>query len=605
MKASIGLHASTHKSGGTDAIKLDELAAPTDISTLNASTSAHGLLKKLDNNVNHFLDGQGNYNLIPDAALSSNIVTLTGNQVLTTKTIDIKDNILANRNYSSIVFKSGSTYYAKKFDGTLISSGSVPETVIQAALNLGGYILIAGTSGSSAVSPTPSVDYTFSGAFAGLDFVTDGTTLEIQQGANLVAPSGHPSYVIRMLDTYYDQITGFGNMYEAGTPQRLWTGIRVESNAGGSAVNTVENINISGPGTALELKTNNSSAFIEGCIFRNITVDLFVKGVVFNGAVGGEIHHNSFADINLENNLSTPFATDGFKDIDFEGNIFVNCNAWDFTAGASECNIKSTATATTIIGGQMTGRLGTFTDLGVGTIILDFKKGAKFDSGKLSISNPAKTFNTILVNSAITANRNLTIPLLTGDDTMAVLNLAQTFLQPITIKKDVSVLETLFRDTNVVTNDVGLNYNAKNSVDTQKTYINAYSYLLNTTSGSEEGAYGIDALVAGVTKTLLWLQAGTLIFGPLQRANLKEAGLTASRDFTFPDVTTKLAGVAFSNIFSVSQQFDDFVDRKVITAPASPASGYNRIYSKAVDANNDGLFVKEKVNGAVVEVQYA
>ena len=52
-------HATSHKSGGSDPIKLDELAAPTDITTLNASTSAHGLLPKLDNNSSHFLNGQG------------------------------------------------------------------------------------------------------------------------------------------------------------------------------------------------------------------------------------------------------------------------------------------------------------------------------------------------------------------------------------------------------------------------------------------------------------------------------------------------------------------------------------------------------------------
>ena len=39
-------HATSHKSGGTDAIKLDELAAPTDVTTLNASTTAHGLAPK-------------------------------------------------------------------------------------------------------------------------------------------------------------------------------------------------------------------------------------------------------------------------------------------------------------------------------------------------------------------------------------------------------------------------------------------------------------------------------------------------------------------------------------------------------------------------------
>jgi hypothetical protein len=39
-------HAASHKSGGSDAIALDELAAPTDVTTLNASTSAHGLSPK-------------------------------------------------------------------------------------------------------------------------------------------------------------------------------------------------------------------------------------------------------------------------------------------------------------------------------------------------------------------------------------------------------------------------------------------------------------------------------------------------------------------------------------------------------------------------------
>ena len=39
-------HASRHKSGGADSIRIDELAAPTDVTTHNASTSAHGFMQK-------------------------------------------------------------------------------------------------------------------------------------------------------------------------------------------------------------------------------------------------------------------------------------------------------------------------------------------------------------------------------------------------------------------------------------------------------------------------------------------------------------------------------------------------------------------------------
>lgn len=42
-------HASRHKSGGADSIRIDELAAPTDVTTLDASTSAHGLMPKFPN----------------------------------------------------------------------------------------------------------------------------------------------------------------------------------------------------------------------------------------------------------------------------------------------------------------------------------------------------------------------------------------------------------------------------------------------------------------------------------------------------------------------------------------------------------------------------
>lgn len=50
-------HASRHKSGGADAIKIDELAAGTDVTTLDASVSLHGLMPKGDNNTAHFYRG--------------------------------------------------------------------------------------------------------------------------------------------------------------------------------------------------------------------------------------------------------------------------------------------------------------------------------------------------------------------------------------------------------------------------------------------------------------------------------------------------------------------------------------------------------------------
>jgi hypothetical protein len=54
-------HATTHEAGGSDAIPLDTLAAPTDITTLNASTSAHGLAPKRSGSATDCLLGNGTY----------------------------------------------------------------------------------------------------------------------------------------------------------------------------------------------------------------------------------------------------------------------------------------------------------------------------------------------------------------------------------------------------------------------------------------------------------------------------------------------------------------------------------------------------------------
>lgn len=60
-------HASHHQSGGADAIKLDDLATPDDNTDLDASTSRHGLLKKLSNVASEFISGTGTWTRLVSA----------------------------------------------------------------------------------------------------------------------------------------------------------------------------------------------------------------------------------------------------------------------------------------------------------------------------------------------------------------------------------------------------------------------------------------------------------------------------------------------------------------------------------------------------------
>ncbi len=76
--------------------QLDDCLAPDDNTDLNASTSAHGLLPKLDNSASHFLDGQGSW--------SSPTPGLTDQQYL-------DDVILGKRFFSDAGLLPGTKYY--------------------------------------------------------------------------------------------------------------------------------------------------------------------------------------------------------------------------------------------------------------------------------------------------------------------------------------------------------------------------------------------------------------------------------------------------------------------------------------------------------------
>jgi hypothetical protein len=73
-------HASTHQSGGSDAIKLDDLATPDDNTDLNATTGRHGLLPKLGGGTTNFLRADGTWSapFAPPVPVSINTLTADG-----------------------------------------------------------------------------------------------------------------------------------------------------------------------------------------------------------------------------------------------------------------------------------------------------------------------------------------------------------------------------------------------------------------------------------------------------------------------------------------------------------------------------------------------
>lgn len=71
-------HATSHQSGGSDPIKLDDLAAPDDNTDLDASAAKHGLLPKLDGSATKALLGDGTWGTLSGFSFASPVIVHKG-----------------------------------------------------------------------------------------------------------------------------------------------------------------------------------------------------------------------------------------------------------------------------------------------------------------------------------------------------------------------------------------------------------------------------------------------------------------------------------------------------------------------------------------------
>jgi hypothetical protein len=86
--SSIPGHAATHKSEGADALKIDEMAEGTDVTTLDTNTLVHGLCPKLPGVETEFLNGSGLFS-VPSVQSVVGVAYGSASVLATTTSIEV------------------------------------------------------------------------------------------------------------------------------------------------------------------------------------------------------------------------------------------------------------------------------------------------------------------------------------------------------------------------------------------------------------------------------------------------------------------------------------------------------------------------------------
>ena len=162
----------------------------------------------------------------------------------------------------------------------------------------------------------------------------------------------------------------------------------------------------------------------------------------------------------------------------------------------------------------------------------------EFQDNALVIQNPADTFNYIFQSSAIIANRTITIPLLTGNDTLVTEAFAQTLTNK-TIDGDLNTIIDINETQMNVSVGVSGTVLTSNGVGVAPTYQTGSSPPFIDTNSIVEGS-------ADATKELRFEVDGntTGIIGVLATA------FTTAKTVTFPDATDTLVGKATTDVFT-------------------------------------------------------
>jgi hypothetical protein len=261
--------------------------------------------------------------------------------------------------------------------------------------------------------------YNLSGSFAGWS-LGNAATIQLQQDAVIKVPNAYTGYVWSFGSSVkWISIKG-GRYEEQGTPASNWTCFKFQPAApNGAFGNVIKDTVVVQAKYVIHLLTATTS-WINGNLFENVYGDrckylvFFEHTSTFTAQTSGS-NANNFIHCALQTAASSPQVLGGIANVNGYWNNFENCLIWDIAASnASAASLTLTANAanTTVFGGLLTHV--NYSDSGTNTNIIDWTQrriinpDIIFNTAKsITSGTTPRTAMTFMANGALDLNNTL------------------------------------------------------------------------------------------------------------------------------------------------------------------------------------------------------
>ncbi len=465
-------HNTTHMSAGGDPLRIDELKIGTDVTTLNATTTEHGLLKKLSNSASQYMDGTGNWSTPPSGApVAAQYLTLATDTTLTVERV-----LTSGTNIAFVDGGAGSTLTVNVPDGTTGTKGAVQlGTSVQTTSGLA--VQTSDTRLSDSRVPTLHKDSHKAG---GTDQFVKGDDLNassryLEDIADMASDSQRIWIDDATANVKYwsDEASPVKHTIASASNTISFTNKTWDADGTGNSITNIEDADIKAAANIATTKLADSTNFVLTTrantygdflqTFRNSRIKIMNPANTFGYTfTGGAIVADRIINLPLmtgtdEMLLKDFAATITNKSIDADTNTVTNIENADIKAAAGIVTTKL-ADSTNFVLTTRTNTFGDFDNI--------------YKDNRIRINNPADTFSYTVIAAAIAANRNVTLPLLTGDDTFVT----QAFAQALTNK-------TFDADLNTVSNIENADIKAAAAIAVSKLAAGTDTHVLTTVAG--------------------------------------------------------------------------------------------------------------------------